>query len=38
MGVNWREFWTGVVEGVMVAAVVGSLLLGAMWLLQRVLV
>jgi hypothetical protein len=38
MGVNWREFWTGVIEGVAVAVLVGSLILGLFWLLQRVLV
>ena len=38
MGVNWREFWEGVIEGVMAAVVIGVLLLVMFWLLQRVLV
>lgn len=38
MGVNWREFWEGAIEGVMAAVVVGVLLLGLFWLLRVVLV
>lgn len=41
MGVNWREFWEGVIEGVMAAVVIGMigmLLLVMFWLLRVVLV
>ncbi len=38
MGVNWREFREGVIEGVVAAVVIGLLLLGMFWLLGVVLV